>query len=231
MSPHAVKQRGGKVVIIGASGFAEIACDYFNRDSNYDVVGFAVNADFLNNNEYYGLPLVAIEELAAKYPPSEFEVFVALTYSHLNRDRTRLVTELQSFNYRCASYISSAAFVSHNAEIGDNVFIFEDNTVQHLCQLKDNVILWSGNHIGHHTVISNNCFISSHVVISGFCTVGESCFIGVNATIGNNVSIGSDCTIGAGAVIAHDIPDNAAVQPEHSPVRENISRRLWKIRT
>ena len=52
-------------------------------------------------------------------------------------------------------------------EIGENCFIFEDNTIQPFVKIGDDVVLWSGNHIGHHAEIGDHCFISSHVVISG----------------------------------------------------------------
>ena len=230
MSPEKIRKSGGKIVIIGTSEFGEIAFDYFSRDSRYEVAGFAVERAYLRETELCGLPVVAFEDMAAHYPPGEFEVFTALTYSRLNRDRARLVAAACAAGYRCASYLSPAAFVSPNAEIGENVFVFENNVIQHRCKLEDNVILWSGNHIGHSAVVRQNSFISSHVVVSGLCDIGENCFIGVNAAIGNGVKIGRDCTIGAGARIVRDMPDNAAVQPEASPVRENISRRLWKIR-
>jgi carbonic anhydrase/acetyltransferase-like protein (isoleucine patch superfamily) len=132
--------------------------------------------------------------------------------------------------YRSVSYLSSSAFVSPNISIGENTFVFENNTIQHLCQLEDNVILWSGNHVGHRSVIRKNCFISSHVVISGFCDIGDNCFVGVNSTIGNNLTIGKDCTIGAGSIITSDLLENSSIAPPKSPVRENISRRLWKVR-
>ena len=58
--------------------------------------------------------------------------------------------------------------------IGENCFIFEDNTIQPFVVVEDNVILWSGNHIGHHSVIKNHNFVSSHVVIDDYGHYEES---------------------------------------------------------
>jgi UDP-3-O-[3-hydroxymyristoyl] glucosamine N-acyltransferase len=91
--------------------------------------------------------------------------------------------------------------------MGDNVFIFEDNTIQPFVKMGSNIVMWSGNHIGHHSVLGNHLFISSHVVISGHCTVGDYCFFGVNSTVGNNINIGKDCLIGAGCLIVKDTGD------------------------
>src|SRR5207253_2290743 len=104
------------------------------------------------------------------------------TYNKLNRLRMRMYSEARQKGYTLANYVSSRAFVWPNVVMGDNVFIFEDNTVQPFVRLGSDIVLWSGNHIGHHSSISSHNFISSHVVISGFCNVSESCFLGVNST-------------------------------------------------
>lgn len=197
-----------KLVIVGDSAFAQIAYEYFTYDSIYEVVSFAVEKEYLKNDNLFGLPIVPFEDIEKKYPPSDYRIFVALVYTQLNRSRTRLYHEVKEKGYRPVSYISSHAFVWHNVSIGENTFIFEDNTVQPFVKIGNNVIIWSGNHIGHHSVIHDNCFISSHVVVSGFTEINENCFFGVNATMANNIIIGKDCLIGAGTVILKNTPDN-----------------------
>src|SRR5207248_9353773 len=122
-------------------------------------------------------------DLAAHFDPERVAAFVALSSMKLNRVRTRLYHGVREAGYKCATYVSSNAFVWRNVTIGENTFVFENNVLQHHVCVGDNVILWSGNHIGHRTVIQDHCFISSHVVISGFCEVGESSFMGVNSCV------------------------------------------------
>lgn len=193
-----------KLVIVGDSAFAEIACEYFDADSPYEVCGFAVERTYLKKTELLGRPVVPLEELEAHFPPQTHAVHVAIPYTQLNRLRARLVANAKSRGYPLASYISSRAFVWRNVEIGEHCFIFEDNTVQPFVKIGANAILWSGNHIGHHTVIRDHCFISSHVVISGFCDIGDHCFLGVNATLANNVTLGADNWVTPNAVIMKD---------------------------
>ncbi len=200
------------LVIVGDSAFAEVAYEYFNHDSPYTVVAFAVEREFLTRDSLFGLPVVALDELAQRFPAATHDFYAALVYTQMNRLRTRLYLKLKDMGYAAASYISSRAFIWPNAVLGEHCFIFEDNTVQPFVQIGDNVVLWSGNHIGHHSVIKENCFISSHVVVSGFCTVGANCFIGVNATFGNNLEVGDDCLVGAGALVARDVPEDSLVK-------------------
>lgn len=200
-----------KLIIVGAGEFADIAYEYFTYDSEYEVVAFAVEEKYLDNTMHLGLPLIAFEHMEDVYPCEQYEVFVAVTYVKLNRARTRLFLAVKDKGYKCASYISTRAFVWHNVKIGENVFIFEDNTVQYYVEIGSNSILWSGNHIGHRSVIEDNCWLTSHNVISGFCRIGRSSFIGVNATLGDNVTLGEDTVFGAAAVTVKSLPDKGCV--------------------
>ncbi len=218
-----------ELVIIGAGEFAEIAYEYFTHDSPYEVVGFSVERDFLECTELCGLPVIALGELRARFPPNRCAAFVAVTYTRLNRVRTRLYRDAKSKGYTCATYVSSRAFVWHTAVLGENVFIFEHNVVQHGVRIGNNVVLWSGNHIGHRTQIAHNCYLASHIVVSGFCNIGESCFVGVNATFADHVRVGRNCLIGAGAVILKDTGDNALFKAEPTPQSPVSSLRFYKI--
>ncbi|QRP63260.1 acetyltransferase [Rhodanobacter sp. FDAARGOS 1247] len=192
------------LVLIGAGEFAQIACEYFEHDSDLDVVAFSVERDYLAQPTLAGRPVVAFETLEADYPPAEVDVFVAVPSSQLNRLRTRLYLDMKRRGYRLATYVSTRAFVWRNAEVGENSFIFEGNVIQPFVRVGNNCILWSGNHVGHRTVVHDNVFIASHAVISGYCEIGANSFIGVNSTFNDHVKVASDNVIGAGALVTRD---------------------------
>ena len=216
-----------QLVIIGNGEFAEIAFEYFTHDSPYEVAGFAVDRAFVGNGKLYELPVIGIDELQERFPPAAFKIFVAVTFTQLNRLRTRLLQKARALGYTPATYISSKAFVWHNAIIGENCFIFENNVIQHHAAIDDNVVLWSGNHVGHRARIRANTFVSSHVVVSGYCDVGESCFLGVNSTLGDRVKVGNDCVIGAGAVILKNTENDRIYRGNPAVAAGGSSRRLF----
>ncbi len=193
-----------RLVLIGAGEFAQIACEYFEHDSDYDVVAFSVERDFIAQPSLAGRPIVPYEDLETLYPPSDHDVFVAIPASQLNRLRTRFYQDAKRRGYRFATYVSSRSFVWHNAELGENSFIFENNVIQPFVRIGNNCILWSGNHVGHRTVVHDHTFVASHAVISGYCDIGESSFIGVNATFNDHVKVARDNVIGAGALVTRD---------------------------
>lgn len=194
-----------KLVIIGAGEFGEIAYEYFTMDSEYEVAAFAVERKYRTQNSLFGLDVVDFEDMEKLYPPSEYETFVAITYVRLNTVRTRLYELCKMKGYKCATYISSHAFVWHNVIIGENTFIFENSTIQYHARIGNNVILWSGSYVGHRTIIEDNCWLSPHNVISGFCHIGTGCFLGVNATLGDNVTLAKDIVVGGGTLVVKDL--------------------------
>lgn len=200
-----------KLVIVGIGETAEIAYEYFSYDSEYEVVAFSVNREYMDTIEKFGLPVIPFEEVEMRYPPHKYETFVALSYVHLNRDRTNLYQKCKEKGYTCASYISSHAFVWRDVEIGENTFIFENNTIQYKVKIGNNVVLWSGNHIGHRTVLEDNVWLTSHDVVSGFCHIGKNAFLGVNATLGDNVELAEDVILGAGALTVKSLLDKGGV--------------------
>ena len=220
-----------KLIIFGNSAFAEIAHEYFEMDSSYEVVAFTVESSHLEINQLRGLPVVPFETLQQSYDPSDYDVFVAIVYTQINRLRTRLAAMAKDKGYTLASYVSSRAFVWRNVEVGEHCFIFEDNTIQPFVKIGNNVVLWSGNHIGHHSIIQNNCFVSSHVVISGFCNIGESSFLGVNCTLADNVALGKDNWIGPSVTITRDSEPGALFSVSVTEPSRVSALRFFKIRS
>lgn len=192
------------IVIFGAGDIGSLANFYFSRDSPHTVAGFTVDGEFMKESTFEGHPVVAFDEVTSAFPPNRFEMFVALSYTDMNRVRAEKYSEARARGYGLVSYVSSRCTFLTEHPVGDNCFILEDNTIQPFVVIGSDVTLWSGNHIGHHGRIGDHCFVTSHVVVSGRVTIGERAFIGVNATIRNGVTIGPRTLVGAGALIMKD---------------------------
>jgi len=218
-----------KLVIVGDSAFAEIAREYFDADTGYEVVAFAVETPYLKRETLHGLPVLPFETLEQRLDPARHDVFVACTYTQLNRLRQRLAADAKARGYKLASYVSPRAFVWKNVELGEHCFVFEDNTVQPFVRIGENVVLWSGNHVGHHTAIEPHVFVSSHVVISGFCSIGTHSFLGVNATIANNVKVGADNWIGPNVAVMKDTPEGALFKTEQPEPARVSALRFFRV--
>lgn len=190
-----------KLIIIGDGETAELAYDYFTSDSCYDIVAFSVEKAHMKNQVLFNLPVVPLEEIEEHYKPDRHKVFIAISYTQLNRLRRRLFDVAKQKGYSLCTHINPRAFIGNDVQIGENCFIFENVSIQRGAKIGDNVIIWSGSLVGHCSIVRDNCFIASHVAISGFCDVGENCFLGVNSCVGSGIKIARDCVVGAGAVV------------------------------
>lgn len=196
-----------KAVLFGTSGQAEVMSYLLEKDSPFEVVAFTSTSDYIESGTIYGKPLVDFATIQEIYPPNEYEMHIAVGYNDRNKTRTKFYHLAKEKGYNLLTYISSRC-TNYAKSIGDNCFIFEDNTIQPFVEIGNNCILWSGNHIGHHSIIEDNIFISSHVVISGHCKIGSYSFLGVNSTIRDSINIAKDTVLGAGCLIVKDTVEN-----------------------
>lgn len=196
-----------RLVIFGTGEIGELAKFYFENDSEFEVVAFCADDEYVREDIIFGLPVVAMSDLVAKYPPEEHVAHVAISYREINRIRERKYNELKKLNYQLATYISSRSVHWKDLKHGDNCFILENQTIQPKVVIGNNVMIWSGNHIGHGTRIEDHVYISSHVVISGNCEIGERSFLGVNAAIKDFVRIGRENFVTMGANVTADSGD------------------------
>lgn len=215
-----------QLIIFGAGDIARLAHYYFTRDSEHEVVAFTVDQKYRQADTFLDLPLVSFEEVASRYPPGEYKMFVALSYAKMNKLREEKYRAAKAQGYELVSYVSSRCSFLTDHPVGDNCFILEDNTIQPFVRIGNNVTLWSGNHIGHDAVIHDHCFLASHIVVSGYVVIGNNCFIGVNATLRNSITIAPETLIGAGAVIMKDTVEQGVYLPERAKLFDKKSSEL-----
>jgi sugar O-acyltransferase (sialic acid O-acetyltransferase NeuD family) len=214
------------IVIFGTGDIARLAHFYFTRDSEHDVAAFCVDSAYKESDEFQGLPVVAFESVADRYPPDAYKMFVALSYAKMNKLRAEKYFAAKALGYELVSYVSSRCSYLTDTPVGDNCFILEDNTVQPFVRIGNDVTLWSGNHIGHDSVIEDHCFLASHIVVSGYVTIGPYCFVGVNATLRNSITIAAETLVGAGAIIMGDTAERSVYVPARTEVFKKTSDQI-----
>lgn len=216
-----------KVVIFGTGSFAQVVKFYLDHDSEHEVVAFTVHRDSLPDEpELDGLPVIAFEELPERLPSSTHAMFVAVGYRNVNRLRADVCHQARSRGYDLITYVCSKATTWPGLTLGDNCFVFEDNTIQPFVTIGDGVVLWSGNHVGHHASIGDYCFITSHVVISGHTSIGDYSFVGVNATLRDSIDVGPSNVIGAGAVIMKSTGPDEVYAPQRTKPLDRKSNEI-----
>src|SRR6185436_6331099 len=162
-----------KLVLFGAGDIARLARYYFSTDSEHDVVAFTVDAAYRTADQFEELPLVAVEEVAARYPPPDFKMFVALSYTGMNRVRAEKYAQMKTLGYDLVSYFSSRCSYLSPYQPGDNCFISSHVVV-------------SG-----HVDIGPSFFIGVNATLRNSISIAERTLIGAGAVIMKNTRPGS----------------------------------------
>jgi hypothetical protein len=64
-----------KIIVFGVLDTAELAHYYLTHDSEHEVVAFAVNRQYIEQDTFHSLPVVAFEDVETIFPPSEYHFF------------------------------------------------------------------------------------------------------------------------------------------------------------
>lgn len=214
------------VIVFGTGSLAELVHFYLERDSDYNVVAFCADAEYIEEDSFLGLPLIAWEELPMAMPPETHKMFIAIGYKQVNQVRAERYHAAKAAGYELITYVSSKCTHWGDTPIGDNCFIFENNNIQPFVTIGSDNIIWSGNHIGHHGTIGNHCFLTSHVVVSGHVRIHDYAFLGVNATIRDSIEIAESTVIGAGALVMRSTKPREVYISERTPLYKKSSDRI-----
>jgi sugar O-acyltransferase (sialic acid O-acetyltransferase NeuD family) len=210
-----------KLIIFGTGEYAELAYFYFTHDSQYEVIAFTADDEFVKESSFKNLPLIPVSKLLSLYPTDKYFAHVALSYSKLNQTRAEKYYLMKEMGYKLVSYVSSKSAYWPDLSIGDNCFILENQTIQPTVKIGNNVMIWSGNHLGHRLSVGDHTYISSHVCIAGFVKIGTHCWFGVNATIKDYVEIGNSVFVAMGASVVKNLNDGDVVFGPKSRIIES----------
>ncbi|RZJ34868.1 MAG: acetyltransferase [Flavobacterium sp.] len=194
-----------KLVIFGLTELAQLAHYYFTHDSEYEVVAFTLNRDYIRENAFLNLPVVPFEEVENHFPPSEYSMYIAIGYTQISGIRKQKYYEAKDKGYTLASYVSSKSTSWPGLKVGDNTFIMEDNTIMPFCEIGSNILIFVNNILSHHTVFKDHITITSHCAIGGNSICEEQTFFGLNCTTRSNLTIGKGAIIGAAANVLRDV--------------------------
>lgn len=197
-----------KLIIVGLSTTGRHVYQFVNHYKLYNVIGFAVNADYKNVDTFEGLPVYTLEHLSDECSEDDYEVFVALLWNHLNRDRRLVYEYCKAQGYKMANLISPTAILRSEIK-GDNCWIHDFVVVQNNVTMGSNILVMAYSLIGADSYVDAHCFFGARSLLGGGCSVGEQSFIGLSSTVFDDTHIGKKCIIGACTAVKRNVPDNS----------------------
>lgn len=198
-----------KVIIYGNKSIAREAYFYLKYYSNYEVVGFTVDKEYMESGSICQLPVLPFDDVGSALPPDSHKMLIAVGYVQNNKIREGRYFRAKEMGYQLINFVSPNSIIHPETEIGDNCIVGHYTVISPDAKIGNNVIIASGCLIGHDVVIGDHCFFSPGVSVAGSVEIGPKSYLGINATIRNKVSIGKECVIGAGAIILENVEDRS----------------------
>ena len=123
-----------KLIIIGTGPNGKNAYKFIKRYGLFDILGFAVNAEYKISDTFLDLPVYEIEYLENIIDKDKTYLFAALLWNRLNADRDNCVIGDHCF-------LGAKATIGGGTEIGEQTFVgmnctvFDDTKVGKKCIL------------------------------------------------------------------------------------------------
>lgn len=216
------------VVLISTGMASEVIAAYLDRFSEFNLVGFTVDRDYMKETEYLGKPVAPWDEIQTAFPPDQVLLMGPPTFARLNTFRRDRYNEGKAMGYGFASFIHPSSNVMTD-DIGDHVIILDGCVVLPKTKIGNNVIIWCDTHVGHHCVIADHVFMSAQVGIAGNSKVGAECFLGGQAGIAHGVTIGDRCAIVNAAKIGNDVADDSVLAGYAAELKPFPSSRMKRL--
>lgn len=209
-----------KLIIFGANDLGRLLKYYIEKDDSRTVVAFTMNREYIKENSFLGFPVVPFENIAVSYPPSEYEILIAIGNSKMNNIRKKVFLECKAQGYTIASYIHSSCSINSD-DIG------EGNIMLEKCLVYPFAIIGNGNLFWDHVLISHDCVVgdyntfSSYADLCGYVTIGNNGYFGKHCIINEYSQIADYTLVGAAAYAKKETKPYDVVVPARSIILED----------
>jgi sugar O-acyltransferase (sialic acid O-acetyltransferase NeuD family) len=212
------------IVLFGTGGVASVIRYVLDHESPYRVAALTVDRTHVDAAPESDLEVVPFEDVASRYPPSEFGMFVAVGFSRMNGIRAARYVQARDMGYELISHVSDRTSTWPGFEPRPNTIIMEDCTIGPAAVVGEDCIVWPRCYIGHEATIGEHSYLAANASISGRTVVGARSVIGSAAVVRDGVTVGEACIVGVGAVLTTNLEANsviAAPLPRHLPGRSD----------
>ena len=200
-----------EIIIVGAGGHARACIDVIEMSGQFKVIGL-VERDEVSNQENLGYPVIGTDDDLPNLRQKCANALIAVGQIKSPKIRIKLYQLLKELDFTLPVIVSSQAYVSKHAQIGEGSIIMHGVIINANAKIGNNCIINNRALIEHDAVIGDHCHIATGAIINGEVSVGNETFIGSGAVTKQAISIGKNCVIGAGVVLKNDIESNKVVK-------------------
>jgi len=200
-----------KILLIGAGGHARSCIDVLEEENQFEIAGLIEKGESISN-ESLGYPVIGTDDDLKVLRQQYKNALITVGQIKSPKIRIKLYQLLKELDFNLPVIVSSQAYVSKHAQIGEGSIIMHGVIINANAKIGNNCIINNRALIEHDAVIGDHCHIATGAIINGEVSVENETFIGSGAVTKQAISIGKNCVIGAGVVLKNDIESNKVVK-------------------
>ena len=187
------------IILIGGGGHCISVIDVIENDNKFNILGI-LDSNIKENN-VLGYKILGGDNLIPELVNENTYFLITVGQIKSYSTRKKIAEILIENKAKFATIISTLAYVSQHATIGEGSIIMNGAVVNAKSTIGKNCIINTKSNVEHGVSIGDFCHISTCAVVNGDSVIGNGTFIGSNATISNDVSIKENSIISAGKFI------------------------------
>jgi len=187
------------IILIGGGGHCISVIDVIENDNKYNIIGI-LDSNSKEKN-ILGYKILGGDNLIPELVNENTYFLITVGQIKSFSIRKKIAKILIENNAKLATLISTLAYVSKHATIGEGSIIMNGAVVNAMSTIGKNCIINTKSNVEHGVSIGDFCHISTSAVVNGDSIIGKGSFIGSNATISNNISVKENSIISAGKFI------------------------------
>ena len=196
------------ILVFGSGGHAGVIKDAIEVSSNQYLLGLVVESGLGDASE--STVIFFESELLSTYETIEFECVIAVGEGNRRLQLAKKIRKiLPDVNFAIVKH--PLANQLSRSTIGPGSFVAAGATIGVRAQIGEQVLINTNASVDHDTEIEDYCSIGPNVAIGGNVVIKHGAFIGIGSTILPGIQVGSNSIVGAGAVVVNDVPANQLV--------------------
>ena len=209
------------IIIFGANDLGRLLKFYMEQDGDQRrVVAFTMDGEYITDTKFLGLPVVPFEDIEVEYPPTDYEIMIAIGNSRMNDIRKNVFLRCKQKDYKVASFFHSSCSI-HSKDIGEGNILFENCLVYPFAKIGNGNLLWDHVLISHDCIVGDFNTFSSYADLCGYVTIGNNGYFGKHCIINEHSEIADYTLVGANAYAKKYTNPYDVVVPARSVVLEN----------
>ena len=198
------------LLLVGGGGHCHSCIDVIEAAEIYQIKG--VVQPKMSSELILGYPVIGSDDDLPELLKSTKSALITVGHIKNPEIRIRLFDLLKQFGAKLPVIISSTAYCSKNAVVGQGSIIKHGAIVNAGARIGDNCIVNSQALVEHDVEIDDHCHISTGARVNGKVRIGKGSFVGSGAIIREGIRVGENAVIGAGQVVLRNVANGMVVK-------------------